>query len=103
MGSFESAVLLAQHRNPEVGMDVSSTTMKVVQAGDKSLEGILWVFSRGVPDFKVFSRATTFVENRFDVPFWDVVLPCIAVLGGFLIPCVLIAGALLKFRELELK
>lgn len=103
MGTFESAVLLMQDRNPEVGMDVSSTTLKVVQTADKSLDGVLWVFSRIVPDFGVFSKATRFVENRFDVPLVDVVLPALAVLGGFFIPCALIAGALLKFRELESK
>jgi hypothetical protein len=84
-------------------MDVSSTTMKVVQTADKSLDIVLWVFSRIVPDFGVFSKATTFVENRFDVPVVDVVLPSLAVFFGFLVPCVLIAGALLKFRELESK
>ncbi|MFM7058496.1 MAG: hypothetical protein ACKO2P_16405, partial [Planctomycetota bacterium] len=92
-----------QDRNPEVGMDVSRTTMKVVQTADKSLDSVLWVFSRIVPDFGVFSKATRFVENRFDVPVVDVVLPSVAVFVGFLIPCVLIAGALLKFRELESK
>ena len=103
MGSFESAVLLAQHRNPEVGMDVSSTTMKVVETADNSLEVVLWVFSRIVPDFAVFNKPAAFVENRFDVPFLDVVAPSLTVLVGFLIPCVLVAGALLKFRELEAK
>jgi hypothetical protein len=103
LGSFESAVLLVQDRNPEVGMDVSSTTMKVVQTADKSLDSVLWVFSRIVPDFGVFSKATRFVENRFDVPVVDVVLPSLAVFAGFFIPCALIAGALLKFRELESK
>lgn len=103
MGSVESAVLLVQQRNPEVGMDVSSTTMKVVQTADRSLEGVLWVFSRIVPDFAVFNKPAAYVENRFDVPFLDVVLPSLTVLVGFLIPCVMIAGALLKFRELEAK
>lgn len=103
MGSFESAVLLAQHRNPEVGMDVSRTTMKVVETADNSLEMVLWVFSRIVPDFAVFNKPAAFVENRFDVPFLDVLAPSLTVLAGFLIPCVLVAGALLKFRELEAK
>jgi hypothetical protein len=103
MGSFESAVLLAQHRNPEVGMDVSKTTMNVVETADNSLEVVLWVFSRIVPDFAVFNKPAAFVENRFDVPFLDVLAPSMTVLFGFLIPCVLVAGALLKFRELEAK
>jgi hypothetical protein len=32
-----------------------------------------------------------------------VLLPSVVVFFGFLIPCILIAGALLKFRELEAK
>jgi hypothetical protein len=43
------------------------------------------------------------VENGFDVPFRDTVVPAFLICLGFLIPCVLIAGALLKFRELESK
>lgn len=103
MGTLESAVLLAQHRNPQVGMDVSETAQAVVKGADKGLEGILWVFSNIVPDFGTFNRASAFVENRFDVPIRDAVLPAAFVLLGFLLPCVLIAGAILKFRELEAK
>lgn len=103
MGTFESAVLIAQHRNPQVGMDVSETTQRVVKAADQGLEGVLWGFSKIVPDFSAFNRGAAFVENGFDVPFQESVLPAIAVFFGFLIPCILLAGALLKFRELEAK
>jgi hypothetical protein len=103
MGTLESAVLIAQHRNPQVGMDVSSTTSAVLKGADKGLEGVLRVFSSIVPDFSVFNRGASFVENGFDVPFNDCVVPTIAIFAGFLVPCVLIAGAMLKFRELEAK
>lgn len=103
MGTLESAVLIAQHRNPQVGMDVSSTTSAVLKGADKGLEGVLRVFSNIVPDFSVFNRGAAFVENGFDVPFNDCVVPAIAIFVGFLVPCVLIAGAMLKFRELEAK
>jgi hypothetical protein len=103
MGTLESAVLIAQHRNPQVGMDVSVTTQKAVQFADKGLEGILWGFSNIVPDFSAFNRGAIFVENGFDVPFRESVLPAIAIFFGFLIPCILLSGALLKFRELEAK
>jgi hypothetical protein len=102
-GTVESMILIAQHRNPEVGMDVSSATMNVVRAADLGLDGVLRGFSMIVPDFAVFNRASMYVENRFDVPFRDVLLPSIVVFFGFLIPCILIGGALLKFRELEAK
>lgn len=103
MGTLESAVLIAQHRNPQVGMDVSSTTSAVLKGADKGLEGVLRVFSNIVPDFSVFNRGAAFVENGFDVPFNDCVVPAFAIFIGFLAPCVLIAGAMLKFRELEAK
>jgi len=103
MGTLESAVLIAQHRNPQVGMDVSSTTSAVLKGADKGLEGVLRGFSSIVPDFSVFNRGAAFVENGFDVPFRDCVVPAIAIFFGFLIPCVLLAGAMLKFRELEAK
>ena len=103
MGTLESAVLIAQHRNPQVGMDVSSTTSAVLKGADKGLEGVLRVFSNIVPDFSVFNRGSSFVENGFDVPFNDCVVPAVAIFAGFLIPCVLMAGAMLKFRELEAK
>lgn len=103
LGTFESAILIAQHRNPQVGMDVNEMTQKVVAGADKGLEGILWVFSQIVPDFSIFNSGAAFVENGFDVPFNEAVLPAILIFLGFLIPCLLIAGALLKFRELEAK
>lgn len=77
--------------------------MSAVRAADGALEGVLWVFNALVPDFTTFSRASAFVENRFDVPFYDVVIPAVMAFLGFMVPCVLIAGALLKFRELEAK
>ena len=64
---------------------------------------MLRVFSNIVPDFSVFNRGAAFVENGFDVPFNDCVVPAFAIFIGFLVPCVLIAGAMLKFRELEAK
>jgi hypothetical protein len=103
MGTLESAVLIAQHRNPEVGMDVSETAQNVVRAADRSLESVLWLFSNIVPDFTIFNRAAAFVENRFDVPLGEVVVPAVVVFAGFMLPCILIAAALLKFRELESK
>ena len=103
MGAIASAVMTAQHRNPQIGMDVSETTQRVVQGIDAVPRAILWGFSQIVPDFSIFNSAAGFVENGFDVPFAETVVPAFLICLGFLIPCVLIAGALLKFRELESK
>ena len=103
MGAIAAAVMTAQHRNPQVGMDVSETTQRVVQGIDAVPRAALWGFSNIVPDFRVFNSASGFVENGFDVPFFETVVPAFLICLGFLIPCVLLAGALLKFRELESK
>ncbi|MDA1230020.1 MAG: hypothetical protein O2856_04535, partial [Planctomycetota bacterium] len=102
-GAIASAIMTAQHRNPQVGMDVSETTQRVVQGMDAVPRAALWGFSQIVPDFSVFNAPAGFVENGFDVPFMQTVLPAFLICLGFLFPCVLIAGALLKFRELESK
>ena len=103
MGAISAAVMTAQHRAPGVGMDVSETTQRVVQGIDAVPRAMLWGFSQIVPDFSAFNSASGFVENGFDVPFAETVIPAFLICLGFLIPCVLIAGALLKFRELESK
>ena len=103
MGAIAADVMTAQHRNPTVGMDVSETTQRVVQGIDAVPRAALWGFSQIVPDFSVFNAPAGFVENGFDVPFAQTVVPAFLICLGFLFPCVLIAGALLKFRELESK
>jgi len=60
-GTVESMILIAQHRNPEVGMDVSEATLNVVRAADQGLDGVLRGFSMIVPDFAVFNRASMYV------------------------------------------
>ena len=103
VGAVASAVMGAQHRGPSVGMDVSEATQRVVDGIDSVPRALLWCFSQIVPDFSAFNSASGFVENGFDVPFAETVVPAFLICLGFLIPCVLIAGALLKFRELESK
>lgn len=102
-GAISSAIMSAQHRGASVGMDVSETTQRVVEGIDSVPRALLWGFSQIVPDFSAFNSASGFVENGFDVPFAETVVPAFLICVGFLIPCVLIAGALLKFRELESK
>jgi hypothetical protein len=102
-GLIQSATMILQHRTPQVGMDASEVTQNVVKGLDQVSQGMLWVASRIIPDFGQFSTASTYVEKGFDVPLGASVVPCLALFLGFLIPCVLLAGACLKFRELESK
>jgi hypothetical protein len=103
MGMIESAAMILQHRNPQVGMDASEATLSFVKALDFISRGLLSIASNIIPNFSVFSEASLRLEKGFDVPVDSAVLPAAATFLGFLVPCVLLAGACLKFRELESK
>ncbi|MEP3480336.1 MAG: hypothetical protein ABJZ55_13880 [Fuerstiella sp.] len=102
-GMIESAILMVQHRNPSTGADISESRMQMVSVVDNSLTTFLSAVSNIVPDFSVFSASATYIENGFDVPWASSVLPSLATFFGFLLPCILIGAACLKFRELEAK
>lgn len=102
-GMVESAILMVQHRNPSSGADISESRQRMVEAVDGSLTTFLGGISNIVPDFSVFSESATYIENGFDVPWASSVLPSLATFFGFLLPCILIGAACLKFRELEAK
>lgn len=102
-GFLESAIMIYQHRNPNVGMDASESTQQAVGQVDNALKGFLGGASRIIPDFSVFSDAAAYIENGFDVPWNSSVLPSIMTFLGFLVPCIIIGAACLKFRELEAK
>ena len=103
LGLVESATLIVQHRNPGVGMNASEATQNFVRGVDSVSTGLLAGVSKIIPDFSVFGSAAAHVEKGFDVPLNVSVWPSLAIFIGFLIPCVLLAGACLKFRELESK
>ncbi|MEQ9406237.1 MAG: hypothetical protein RIK87_00870 [Fuerstiella sp.] len=102
-GLVESAVLIYQHRNPNVGVDASQAGQSAIEKVDFAFKGVLQGASQIIPDFSVFSDASKYIENGFDVPWSSSVLPSIITFFGFLIPCVIIGAACLKFRELEAK
>ncbi|MEZ6042544.1 MAG: hypothetical protein R3C20_18750 [Planctomycetaceae bacterium] len=103
LGLVESAALIVQHRNPSVGMNASQATQNFVRGVDSVSTGLLSGASSIIPDFSVFGTAAQHVEKGFDVPLNVSVWPSLAIFFAFLIPCVLLAGAFLKFRELESK
>lgn len=102
-GLIESATLIYQHRNPNTGMDASDATREAIENVDNVLKMALAAVNRIIPDFSTFSDAAAYIENGFDVPWNSSVLPSIMTFVGFLIPCILIGAACLKFRELEAK
>lgn len=102
-GLVQSAVLIYQHRNPNVGVDAGEAGQNIIENVDKGFKGVLEAASKIIPDFSIFSDASKYIENGFDVPWNSSVLPSIATFIGFMIPCVIIGAACLKFRELEAK
>lgn len=102
-GMFESAVLIFQQRAPGAGVDATQQTQDVIAFFDNISTFLLRMASQLIPDFSLFSRSAAYVENGFDVPWATSLLPAVATFAGFLIPCVLLAAAFLKFRELEAK
>jgi len=102
-GMLESATMILQQKAPESGIDASELTQNIIKGADWVTNLGLHVARQLVPNFSQFSDATAYVENGFDVPWGSSMLPAIATFIGFLIPCVLLAAAFLKFRELEAK
>ncbi|MCA9064215.1 MAG: hypothetical protein KDA96_14190 [Planctomycetaceae bacterium] len=102
-GPLESAILIAQHRNPNVGMNMSEAKQEIVRSIDDGLNLVPKALAHVIPNFGLYNRSAVFVEKGFDVPFMGATLPAIVTFLGYLLPCILIASALLKFRELEAK
>jgi hypothetical protein len=100
-GATESAIRLVRHLNPTVPLE-ESTGVKVVQTTDRVIGGGLWLVDKIVPDFNRF-RLTEYVANGFDVPWNAALLPAIALVLAYIIPCLLIGYYSLKLRELEAK
>ncbi|MCH2200634.1 MAG: hypothetical protein MK102_01580 [Fuerstiella sp.] len=102
-GMISSGVLILQQRNPMAGVDVSRQTQNIIESADNVSTSLLYGASRVIPDFGLYSQSAKYVENGFDVPWSTSMLPAILTFFGFLIPCVLLGAAFLKFRELEAK
>lgn len=102
-GLVESAIMIFQHRNPSVGIDANTGTQTIVEGVDKGFNNVLSAASNIIPDFSTFSQASSYIGNGFDVPWSTSILPSLMTFIGFLIPCVIIGAACLKFRELESK
>lgn len=102
-GLIESSVLILQQRNPGVGVNVSANAGNIIESADKLTSGLLHGASQVVPNFNLFSQSASYIENGFDVPWSTLMVPVILTFVGFLIPCILLGAAFLKFRELEAK
>jgi hypothetical protein len=100
-GPIEAWYRIITHMNVMTPLP-KSTLASVIQTIDFGLLNALAVVENIVPDFGRF-RMSPYVANGFDVPFWEALLPCLAVACAYLIPCLLIGYYSLALRELEAK
>jgi hypothetical protein len=100
-GAVESVYRIIEHKNPMVDLEPTAS-MKVIKLVDRIPLAGLWVVSHVIPDFNGFWMHA-YPANGFDVPFRAAVLPALATLLAYLIPCLLLGYFSLRLRELEAK
>lgn len=101
-GVLESIYRIIFHMNPTTPLDPGPWTT-AMQFIDGMMVNLLFIFSAIIPDFTFFTRSLTYLANGFDVGFESAVLPGIATMLGYFIPCVLLGYLCLRNRELEAK
>lgn len=100
-GAFESWYRLLTHMNDTIALPENILTT-VIKGCDQVMLGGLWVMKHIVPDLSPFAMSP-YVANGFDVPWNVAVAPCLAMVVGYLVPCLLIGYYSLTLRELESK
>lgn len=102
-GVLESAVRMGKQSNQQVELGVAPWLQKLIEIFDGGFFEFLSLVKNLIPNLEPFQQASGYIENGFDVPFTDCVLPSLMTLIGFVIPCVMIGLLSLRFRELEAK
>ncbi|MSR56574.1 MAG: hypothetical protein EXS05_02740 [Planctomycetaceae bacterium] len=100
-GILDSLIRIPTHKSPTVALD-DNWINKTVQLFDNLELAILWAVHQVFPDLGTFDT-TEYTANAFDVPFYESLLPSLAVTVGFCVPLILIGYYSLKLRELEAK
>jgi hypothetical protein len=100
-GLVEATLRMGRQTAPTVPLEESAAT-DVIQKTDFVINSALWGVHKIIPDFNTFSMYP-YVVNGFDVPWGASILPGIATVLAYLLPCLLIAYFSLRLRELESK
>lgn len=103
-GPLESTYRIVTQMNVQVPLPENALTQTIQAVDPAILEG-LNVLRHVVPNFNYFD-STKYVANGFDVP-WNTVdaglLPGLATMLAYIIPCIVLGYFSLKVRELEAK
>lgn len=100
-GLVEATLRMGRQTAPTVPLEESTAT-EVIQKTDNLINSALWGVHKIIPNFNTFSMYP-YVVNGFDVPWGASILPGIATVLAYLLPCLLIAYFSLRLRELESK
>ncbi|MDZ4684582.1 MAG: hypothetical protein SH850_05785 [Planctomycetaceae bacterium] len=101
-GVFESIYRIVAHMNPTTPLPEGPATQAMKFVDGIMLQG-LWLVEQIIPSFDFFTHSLTYLANGFDVRFDSAVLPGIAIVLGYFLPCVLLGYFCLRIRELESK
>ncbi len=102
-GVLESLVRMGKQHNQQVELGVAPWVERFIEIFDGAFFEFLSLVRNLIPNLEPFQQASGYIENGFDVPFNECVLPSLMTLLGFVIPCVMIGLLSLRFRELEAK
>jgi len=100
-GPLESSYRIVMHMNPaeELPAGIWTTiTLGIDSVFKHGITSVRYIF----PNFEYFDLAP-YIANGYDVPWDSALLPGIATIVAYLIPCIIIGLLSLKLRELEAK
>jgi len=100
-GALESAYRLATQMNVQSPLPEGPATTLIKWIDTRVFDG-LTLLQNVIPDFNYFNM-TPYVANGFDVPWGAAMLPSIASVLAYVIPCIVIGYFSLQLRELEAK
>jgi len=100
-GFLESVYRIVTHQGPTTELPDNPAFM-VMTGVDTGLTWFLWLCKQVIPRLEHFNMSA-YVANGFDVPFSSSLAPGLAVMIGYLIPCMLLGYFALRIRELESK
>ncbi len=100
-GVFESIYRLVTQMNMQTPLPEGPARTVMEWLDTRVFQGLTLVH-QVIPDFTYFNMKQ-FVANGFDVPWSASLLPAVATVLGYLLPCVVLGYFSLQLRELEAK
>lgn len=101
-GAIEAWYRLLTHMNSQTELP-AGPVRNIIEFVDGGIISFLWLCQQVIPNFGIFSNMREYVIKGFDVPWKAALLPGLATVAAYILPCLLISFYSLKLRELEAK